>query len=234
MVKLYVCDITNLISELSADMRSIEQYFSKLGKARIEHILNYKKAEDRARTLGASYLLLFALKKEGYFIDKLPDFYYLENGKPYLEGYPNLHFNLSHSNNMILCAISDIEVGVDIEKYREMKVSTLFKIFTEKERAGINGKEEEYISLWTAKEAAAKVEGKGIALIKDGLEVISSLTEKYVKILNPNIIKTFCYYIIAEGKAFDSFDNSYYFSVCAMEKTTIQIHHHKWYECDIR
>ena len=39
-----------------------------------------------------------------------------ENGKPYLEEYPEIHFNLSHSGNMVFAVFSDREVGCDIEE----------------------------------------------------------------------------------------------------------------------
>ena len=36
-------------------------------------------------------------------------------GKAYISNHENIHFNLSHSGKMVLCAISDREVGADIE-----------------------------------------------------------------------------------------------------------------------
>ena len=36
-------------------------------------------------------------------------------GKAYISNHENIHFNLSHSGKMVLCAISDMEVGADIE-----------------------------------------------------------------------------------------------------------------------
>ena len=97
MTKLYVCEISNLIEEAKKDVNALEKYFVKLGKQRIEHILKKHKAEDRARTLGAALLLLFALQKEGIEISCLPDYVYKGKGKPYLEQFPEIHFNLSHT-----------------------------------------------------------------------------------------------------------------------------------------
>ena len=37
-------------------------------------------------------------------------------GKPRVDGCPGVHFNLSHSGDYVLCALSDAEVGVDIER----------------------------------------------------------------------------------------------------------------------
>ena len=44
----------------------------------------------------------FEIKKEKY-------------GKPCVYNHKNIYFNLSHSGKMVLCAISDREIGADIE-----------------------------------------------------------------------------------------------------------------------
>ena len=105
MIKLYVCEISNLIEEIKADEKALDSYLAKLGEKRAEYILKKSRAEDRARAIGASYLLLFALHKEGVLLEMLPDFSYEEKGKPYLEEVPQFHFNLSHTKNMVVCAI---------------------------------------------------------------------------------------------------------------------------------
>ena len=38
-----------------------------------------------------------------------------ENGKPYLHGYPEIHFNISHSGAYAVCALAGIPVGIDIQ-----------------------------------------------------------------------------------------------------------------------
>lgn len=214
MTKLYVCEISNLIEEVKAEENVLNTYFDKLGKERIAHILKHSKAEDRARSLGVSLLLLFALQQEKTDISKLPDFSYIENGKPYLKELENLYFNLSHTKNIIACVISNVEVGVDVEHVREIKENTINRVFTEREKALIGFNIEGYIQLWTTKEACAKVQGKGLADILDGLEIVETENGKFIQKLNQDIIKTFCYRVIAEGKVQDSDQYPYYYSVC--------------------
>ena len=47
------------------------------------------------------------------------DFAMAEHGKPYLLACPDLRFNLSHSHDMALVAVTrGIEIGVDVERFR--------------------------------------------------------------------------------------------------------------------
>ncbi len=39
-----------------------------------------------------------------------------EFGKPYITGFSNVHFNISHSGNVVVCAVCDKPIGVDIQK----------------------------------------------------------------------------------------------------------------------
>ena len=217
MTKVYVCEISNLIEEVKNDSNVMDTYFEKLGEARIEHILKNKKAEDRARSLGAALLLLFVLQKNGYLIEQLPDFSYVENGKPYLKQFAGLHFNLSHTKNIIACVISNAEVGIDVEHVREIKKLTVDRVFTKAEIELAKNMENGFVSLWTMKEACAKVQGKGLADILDGMEIIETENGKLVKKLNQDIRKTFCCKVVAEGKIQDCCHYPYYYSVCIKE-----------------
>ena len=228
MIKLYVCEISNLIEEVKADENALQTYFDKLGRGRIEHILKNCKAEDRARALGASLLLLFALNNDGYEMEKLPEFSFMENGKPYFAEQPELFFNLSHSGNYVLCVLGDCEMGVDIERVRSIKGNTKNRVFTEKEKVMTLGNEAGYIRLWTMKEACAKLRGSGLADILDGMELCSTNNGFVIKKLNQDIRKTFCYPILAEGKISDAYENPYYYSICTKESSKVEIIHTMW------
>ena len=228
MTKLYVCEISNLIEEIKADENAIKAYFDKLESGRIEHIMKHNKAEDRARTLGVSLLLLFALKKKGYVVDKLPDFSYIGNGKPYLTQYPEMKFSLSHTGNIITCAISKNDIGADVEYVREIKEGTVERVFSENEKKMAGYSQEGYVRLWTAKEACVKLIGTGLKDIWEGLEVFQCERGKYIKKLNQDIRKTICYEVIADGCVLDLNGLSYYYSVCAKRKDCVETVHITW------
>ena len=93
-------------------------------------------------------------------------------GKPYLADYPELAFNLSHSADRVLIAMSwSCQLGVDIELCKpRINVSGLVnKCFSEEEIAHWNQlpetqKNQEFYRYWTRKEAFVKATGHGITL----------------------------------------------------------------------
>ena len=93
-----------------------------------------------------------------------------ETGKPVAEG---VHFNVSHSGDLILVAVSDERpVGVDVERRRPVpKVDALVnRWLTADERSDLDrirksGAEESdaFLRVWSLKEARLKALGVGIA-----------------------------------------------------------------------
>jgi len=96
-------------------------------------------------------------------------FSYGEFGKPLLSGNP-LHFNLSHSESVLLIAVAQSEVGIDVEKVNaqcdfagiaEMHFppdeASSLRVAPPSERAT------RFYKFWTAKEAILKARGLGIA-----------------------------------------------------------------------
>lgn len=89
---------------------------------------------------------------------------YNEYGKPYLKDN-QVYFNISHTKDTVVVAISDKEVGIDIE-YKRYKTKVMNKYFNEKEIEFINSaedKEEAFTIIWVKKEAYVKMIGQGIA-----------------------------------------------------------------------
>jgi len=94
---------------------------------------------------------------------------YGKNGKPYWEEVP-LYFSLSHSGKYVLCAVSEQEIGADIQ---EMKQDgwrkTAERYFSKEELDALkncDSEEEErklFFRLWTRKEARGKLTGQGVA-----------------------------------------------------------------------
>lgn len=97
-----------------------------------------------------------------------------ELGKPFLKNHPNIHFNISHSGDMVACIIADYPVGIDIQKIRSYNQKIAERVCNEKEFKKIENSSDkslEFIKIWTQKEAVIKRDGKSIAgNIKNVLE----------------------------------------------------------------
>lgn len=99
-------------------------------------------------------------------------FCFNEHGKPETgEGFPQIHFNLSHSGGLALCAMhANREVGVDVEPLeRRIGPDTAASVLSKDEwriysQTGEEDKPAVFLRYWVLKEAYLKATGKGLSL----------------------------------------------------------------------
>lgn len=97
-----------------------------------------------------------------------------KNGKPYIEGNSEIHFNISHTDGLLVIAVSDYEVGIDAEKVREVDMRVK-KRFTKAEAEYVGESINRFFEIWTKKEAFLKQKGVGL---KGGLQSFSVLDKE--------------------------------------------------------
>lgn len=143
---------------------------------------------QRSEQHNAAYRLLEKSLKTIYGISD-PVIEKNENGKPFITNYPDIYFNLSHCTGLVVCGISDGEIGVDAELIRSYNGKAAKRIFSESERNfvlhGLD-KDKNFFSIWTLKEALGKALGTGISsglsqyefTFHNGIPVCSSFPEK--------------------------------------------------------
>ncbi|MGH2347129.1 MAG: 4'-phosphopantetheinyl transferase family protein, partial [Chloroflexota bacterium] len=110
------------------------------------------------------------------------------HGKPTLGGGRALRFNLSHSGELALIALSpDRELGVDVELVRDVPdlAAIAARFFTSSEQDVLRGlpapeRVRAFLVGWTRKEAVMKALGLGVALSPESIEV--SLEEGYAAV----------------------------------------------------
>ena len=83
------------------------------------------------------------------------------SGKPYAKNLP-VHFSISHSGDIAVCAVSKDEIGVDIEKIRAVNPRTHERFCTESESEYITTAKNGFFEIWTLKEAYFKCIGTGL------------------------------------------------------------------------
>ena len=120
-----------------------------------EKALKYKNEIDQIRSLSSSYLMN-NLSKEAILFSG--------TGKPFFEKGP--FFNISHSGKYIVMAVSNKEIGIDIEENVDKDMSSLVRIFNDAE-AKMLKEHSDFYYLWCAKESLIKCMGSSINKIKE-------------------------------------------------------------------
>ena len=146
---LYIFDEIDKLEDLPMDLLSDE---------RCEKALKHHSTLGRKLSVGVYLLLCFALKDK-YGIEEAVEFGYNENGKPFLKDYPYIHFNLSHCKKAVACAVSDIEVGVDVQDVRPVSDKVAKRVLTEAEYGKFKvaqTPDEYFCGIWTVKESFLK------------------------------------------------------------------------------
>lgn len=164
MIKLAYCNVDDL---------DLDKSYRMLPENRKRKVDRFKFLKDKKLSCGAYLLLRKLLEEEN--ITK-PTFKLGKYGKAYISNYDNIHFNLSHSGKFVACAISDMEVGVDIE-YNDptidLNIAKHYFFNTEYENI-INSKNpsNEFFNYWVLKESYMKYTGLGFNLELDKFEII--------------------------------------------------------------
>lgn len=115
--------------------------------------------------------LLALAAQEAWGLSPLPELARREGGKPFFPAREDLHFNLSHSGGLALCALDGAPVGVDVQLVREWRAGLPGRVCSPAELAWLEGQPGRWAAftlLWALKEARAKQDGRGLtASIRD-------------------------------------------------------------------
>lgn len=141
-----------------------ELFFGLMPTERQKRAARYIKNEDKYLNVAAFALLSYALDLYGY---KIGDYELViaEGGKPYLKNCP-LKFNLSHTKNSVACALSQGEIGVDIQHKNIEYRRVMHRVCCENEINMISASKnpaDDFTKLWTLKESCVKCTGEGIS-----------------------------------------------------------------------
>lgn len=143
----------NNITILMADIHILddryEELFSSLSLYQKNKARRYLQKEDAYRSILSSLFINKYVGERGLTYGKF--------GKPAKEG---MHFNASHSGNYVIFAISDKEIGLDIEKIKDRCISLKTFILGTKEASW-----SDVYMAWCKKESVLKCFGYGLSKI---------------------------------------------------------------------
>ncbi|MBB6332566.1 4'-phosphopantetheinyl transferase [Chryseobacterium sediminis] len=153
----------------------LDRYLPVFSQKSKQNVLRYRRWQDAQLCLLGKVLLQYGLKT--YYNISDIETGVLPNKKPYLKGH-SLHFNISHSKELVACAIAEYPLGIDVE-FNDPKVSYHDFTFqmTDKELQEIQDAEDKMKKLftyWTRKEAVIKAHGAGMMLPLDSFEIINN------------------------------------------------------------
>ena len=164
MIKVVYVNVNDL--DLNKSYKLLSQY-------RKDKVDKFRFDKDKKLSCGA-YLLLKKLLIERNITD--PIFKIKKYGKAYIVNHENIYFNLSHSNKIVACAISDMEVGIDVE-YNDptIDLNIAKHYFYNSEYKNIINSQKpsnEFFKFWVLKESYMKYTGLGFQLNLDSFEIL--------------------------------------------------------------
>lgn len=149
-------------------------YNNVLSEAELIKANRYAQIKDKKRHIVSRYALRNILSDFTGTEASSIQFHYTADKKPYLK---EIEFNVTHSNNAILIAVSDQLVGIDMEyinKNFDYKI-LIPTVFNQPEQQFIDSGLNKLICfylLWTRKEALLKATGEGLT---DTMNQVNSL-----------------------------------------------------------
>ena len=205
MTKIFYLDVSAL-----ADEPLFENAIKLLSPQRKEKLDRIKNIIDKKLSIGAWLCLREALKSFPALSEDM-EITTDKNGKPHFKNCEYLHFSLSHSGKMALCALSDKEIGADIQLMGDFNEKICKKYFSHSEAQYVfsastkEEKEKRFFRIWSLKEAYVKMTGEGLF----GFKKFSLLEDNKAFISLP------------ENASFAEFDtDGYKIAVCTKEKET--------------
>ena len=165
-------DVTVWQAKVGAEANNDQRYWSVLDKLEQTQASRIKQPLLQHRYVEIHGRLRILL---GQWLNESPDRLKISRtaqGKPYLADYPELSFNLSHTGDYVLFAVTrEAQLGVDIEvcKARANLAGLVAKCFAKQEQAywaqlPKSDQVPAFYHFWTQKEAFVKATGAGIAL----------------------------------------------------------------------
>ncbi|CAM1357019.1 4'-phosphopantetheinyl transferase family protein [Tenacibaculum halocynthiae] len=160
-----------------------KQLTKLLPKNMQERLSKFLRWQDAYSYLYGKLLLRTSMLQFGYN-HSLEFIKMTKHGKPYFENSP-FAFNISHSEEYVVCAISNdekVSLGIDIEKVKPIELNSFSSVFSPEEKQEINSYNKFY-TCWTRKEAVVKADGRGLTIPLNTINTLNLSTklenEKY-------------------------------------------------------
>ncbi len=171
-MKWSIVSIANLTSE------EYDYWFSLMSEEKKKKVNNYKDNNDKKRSVAGEMIARKLIAEHCTITPESMVFSTGPYGKPEVKNI-NISFNISHSEEFVICCISTNQIGIDIEKIKPLNINILNKVCTYEDleyiydekvtscKFPLSTKElKRFYEIWTVKEAYFKCIGTGIKNLK--------------------------------------------------------------------
>ncbi len=187
-MEYFIYDIKNLTDA------EYEKWFSLMEEDKQEIVSRYKDLTRRKCSVAGEKLVKEHIANA---LNIAPESLIIltgKNGKPYIKNC-KIKFNISHCENVLTCAFSTEEIGIDIERVRPFSLNILKRFFSEEEQEYVLGNIptnddfqkceneeilERFYRIYTLKEAICKKSGIGIKGLKNA-DALAYLEKSFIE-----------------------------------------------------
>ncbi len=177
MIYVHVYDIERTMKVFDENQR--QRMLSLVCISRKQTVDKITLKDKSNKRLLAGYLLERTLREYAVQMAnpiEAMEFIVEENGKPVLNGRQDIFFNMSHSGNMVVIAVGDTAMGVDVELTDTCTEKVAKRFFHANEWEYIESykgnKKPLLARCWTMKEAYIKYTGEGLKKPLDSFETV--------------------------------------------------------------
>ena len=218
MLKIYFAD-----SDFFQKEYSLDTLLSLLPESLHAKARRYRRSQDAFNFVLGRLMLQRGLEEMGLENDLENDLEKIEfnkNGKPILE---NIFFNISHSANIIVCAITQkCEIGIDVESERAIQLEEFKSSFTEKEWVQITQHAfpvRKFYWYWVRKESIIKALGVTLNYL-NRIEIAANENSFSIKNENENAEESEWFLKDLHLNVGDENQANCYFALCSKEEFT--------------
>lgn len=154
-MKIYSCNISSVTD------KELREWFDAMNETRKETVKNLLVPQKQKLKIAADHICRKAISEFCGISANDIEFAVSEHGKPFVKGL-DVYFSISHSGDYAVCAISDKEIGIDIEQIRKTNFKASKKFACETEQDYISTHADGFFEIWTLKEAYFKCIGTGL------------------------------------------------------------------------
>ncbi len=236
MIQVY---LLNMNRELNEGER--QQSLDILTPERKAKALRFRRFKDQNRSIVTGLLEMYAIcqmigsSKSSYVIEKGAE------GKPYLRDYPEIHYNISHAGDWIVCGIGDQPLGIDVESANRYTERVVTRFFQKEEAEDILSEQnleirkEIFAEYWVMKESFMKLSGGGFSIPlksfytnrKTGeVRMGNTVPKEWLEVLHSLGVNEKKYPVCQ----FLSLETGYRCAVCTVGKAKVEKHQITWEE----